>query len=78
MKKSQLDLLEIQDQEAVKNTYYRYPKVTPHLTKYEDRLEVKTIDDIATLRNLDGHLLGLFNNGLKYIKLMDILKSISG
>lgn len=53
MKKSQLDLLEIQDQEAVKNTYYRYPKVTPHLTKYEDRLEVKTIDDVATLRKLD-------------------------
>lgn len=53
MQKSQLDLLEIQDQEAAKNTYYRYPKVTPHLTKYEDRLEVKTIDDSATLRKLD-------------------------
>lgn len=53
MKKSQLDLLEIQDQEAAKNTYYRYPKVTPHLTKYEDHLEVKTIDDSATLRKLD-------------------------
>ena len=43
--KSQLELLEIQDQDAVKNTYYRYPKVEPHLVKYTDKLEVKTIDD---------------------------------
>ena len=32
---SQLELLAIQDQEAVKNTYYRYPTVTPHNTLYE-------------------------------------------
>lgn len=51
--KSQLDLLEIQDQEAVKNTYYRYPKVTPHITKYNDFIEVKTIDNSVDIRKID-------------------------
>ena len=53
MKKSQLDLLEIQDQESVKNTYYRYPKVTPHITLHEDYIEVKTIDDSVNVRKID-------------------------
>lgn len=52
-KKDQFDLLEIQDQDAVKNTYYRYPKVTPHIVKYADRVEVKTIDNIVSLNKLD-------------------------
>lgn len=51
--KSQLELMEIQDQEAAKNTYYRYPKVTPHINKYTDYLEVKTIDDTVELRKID-------------------------
>lgn len=51
--KSQLDLLEIQDQEAVKNTYYRYPKVTPHINMYADHIEVKTIDDVAQIHRVD-------------------------
>ena len=51
--KSQLELLEIQDQEAVKNTYYRYPKVTPHITKYDSYVEIKTIDDKAELHKID-------------------------
>ena len=55
--KSQLELLEIQDQDAVKNTYYRYPKVEPHLVKYTDKLEVKTIDDSVYLRKLDEVIL---------------------
>ncbi len=50
---SQLDLLEIQDEEAVKNTYYRYPKVTPHINLYADHVEVKTIDDSVNLRKID-------------------------
>ena len=55
--KSQLDLLEIQDQDAVKNTYYRYPKVTPHLVKYPDKLEVKTIDYSVYLKKIDEVIL---------------------
>ena len=51
--KSQLELLEIQDQESVKNTYYRYPKVTPHITLFEDHVEVKTIDDIVNIHKID-------------------------
>lgn len=57
MSKSQLELLEIQDQDAVKNTYYRYPKVTPHIVKYKDCLEVKTIDDLVYLRKIDEVIL---------------------
>lgn len=51
--KSQLDLLEIQDQEAVKNTYYRYPRVTPHINMYTDHVEIKTIDDVAQIHKID-------------------------
>ena len=51
--RSQLDLLEIQDQEAVKNTYYRYPRVTPHINMYADHVEIKTIDDVASIYTLD-------------------------
>ena len=50
---STLDLLSIQDQETVKNTFYRYPKVSPHITKYNDCVEVKTIDNIAQLFKID-------------------------
>lgn len=48
-----LDLLEIQDQEAVKNTYYRSPKVTPHITKFEDHLEIKTIENSTKIFKID-------------------------
>lgn len=51
--RSQLELLEIQDEEAVKNTYYRYPKVTPHVNMYVDHVEIKTIDDVASIYTLD-------------------------
>ena len=50
---SSLDLLALQDQEVVKNTFYRYPKVSPHITLYEDHLEVKTIDESVDLYKLD-------------------------
>ena len=52
---SQLDLLEIQDQEAVKNTYYRYPKITPHVRMDEAKkyLEVYTIDNSTKLYKID-------------------------
>lgn len=56
-RKSQLELLEIQDQDAVKNTYYRYPKITPHLVKYTDKLEVKTIDHSVYVRKIDEVIL---------------------
>jgi len=51
--KSQLELLEIQDQEAVKNTYYRYPKVTPHINMFEEYVEIKTIDDVTHIHKID-------------------------
>ena len=54
---SDLDLLEIQDKEAVKNTYYRSPKVTPHITKYADHLEIKTIDNKTDIYKIDETVL---------------------
>lgn len=54
---SQLELLAIQDQEAVKNTYYRYPTVTPHNTLYETYVEVRTIDDSVKLYKIDEVIL---------------------
>ncbi len=53
MHSSSLDILALQDQEVVKNTFYRYPKVTPHINKKEDHLEIKTIDDSADIYKLD-------------------------
>ena len=50
---SQLKLLELQDQEAVKNSFYRYPRVSPHITQYEDHVEVKTIDKVANIYKID-------------------------
>lgn len=57
MSKSQLELLEIQDQEAAKNTYYRYPKVTPHLNLFEDHLQVKTMDNAVNIYKIDEVIL---------------------
>lgn len=54
---SQLELLEIQDEEAVKNTYYRYPKVTPHINLFEEYVEIKTIDDKVDLYKIDEVIL---------------------
>ena len=55
MIQSQLDLLEIQDQEAVKNTYYRYPKVIPHVNRglNDEYLEIKTIDNFTRIYKID-------------------------
>ena len=55
--RSQLGLLELQDQEAVKNTYYRYPRVTPHVNLYTDCMEVKTITDSVYLTKVDEVIL---------------------
>lgn len=57
MDKSQFDLVANQDQEAVKNTYFRYPKVTPHIKKAKDYVEVKTIDSSVKLRKIDEVIL---------------------
>lgn len=51
--KSQLELLEIQDSEAAKNTYYRYPKVSPTINQYNDHIEVKTIEDKSEIYYID-------------------------
>lgn len=57
MSKSELDILEIQDSEAVKNTFYRYPKITPTINKYNDYVEVKTIEDSISIRKLEEIIL---------------------
>lgn len=57
IEKSELELLEMQDSGAVKNTFYRYPKVTPHINKYEDYVEIKTIDNSVSLRKLEEVIL---------------------
>ena len=54
---SQLDLLTIQDQEAVQNTYYRYPKITPHINLYKNYVEVKTIDNVVNINKIDEVIL---------------------
>jgi hypothetical protein len=54
---NEFDLLEIQDQEAVKNTYYRYPKVTPHINKFPDHIEIRTIDNAINIYKLEEVML---------------------
>lgn len=53
----QLDILEVQDSEAVKNTYYRYPKITPHINKFESYVEIKTITDSIQIRKIEEVIL---------------------
>lgn len=46
------DILKLQDSESVKNTFYRAPKVTPTIEHKTTHLEVRTIDDSATIDKL--------------------------
>ncbi|MEE3344036.1 MAG: hypothetical protein VZS44_08100 [Bacilli bacterium] len=62
MIKSDLDILELQDQEAVKNTFYRYPKITPHIEKQETQLIIKTIDDFVILQKLEEVILYIISD----------------
>lgn len=59
---SDLDLLELQDSEAVKNTFYRYPRISPHITKYTDHVEIKTISDLTNIYKLDEVILYIISD----------------
>ena len=51
-------LLELQDQEQVKNSWYRSPKVSPHLAKLgPDCIEVRTIDTSVQIKKLEETIL---------------------
>ena len=53
----ELEILELQDSEAVKNTFYRYPKVSPHINKFDNYVEVRTVTDIADIYKLEEVIL---------------------
>ena len=54
---SDLDILELQDSENVKNTFYRYPKISPHLTKFDNHYEIKTIDNQISIYKIEEIIL---------------------
>lgn len=59
---SDLDILAMQNSEEVKNTFYRYPRITPHINKFTDHLEIKTIDDTAELYKIDEIVLFIISD----------------
>lgn len=59
---SDLDILAMQNSEEVKNTFYRYPRITPHINKFPDHLEIKTIDDCAKLYKIDEVVLFIISD----------------
>lgn len=56
------DLLKLQDSETVKNSFYRSPKITPHITLLKDKLEVKTIDHTVYITKLEEVILGIITD----------------
>ena len=47
------DLLKLQDAEVVRNSFYRHPKVTPNIEKYQDHVVVKTLDTECKIYKLE-------------------------
>jgi hypothetical protein len=54
-----VDLLQYQDQEAAKNTYYRSPKVSPSWEKREDCMIIRTAQLQVEIRYLQEVILGI-------------------
>lgn len=54
-----ISILEYQDSEAVKNSFYRSPKVTPTINKYTEYIEVRTIDDKALIYKIEETMLAI-------------------
>ena len=58
MSKNPIDILAIQDKEAVKNSYYRAPKRVPSIKKIaDDKIEVRTVDDSCYIGRLEEAIL---------------------
>lgn len=57
MPENEFDLLEIQDQEAAKNSYYRYPVISPHIIHHGAYEEVKTINGSIHITKLEEVIL---------------------
>ena len=53
----EFELLKIQDSEAVKNTYYRSPRVTPNIEKKSNCVIIKTLENQVEIRKLEEIIL---------------------
>jgi len=52
------DILELQDQEVVRNSFYRSPRVAPHIQKINDStLEVKTVETSVLISRVEEVIL---------------------
>ena len=49
----ELELLTLQDQEAARNTFFRRPKKSPHVSAGPGYIEYKTIEDVARITKID-------------------------
>lgn len=53
------DILKIQDSEAVKNSFYRAPKVTPSIVHMQTYIEVRTVDTVVELHKIEEVILSI-------------------
>lgn len=54
---SEKELLALQNQEEVKNTYYRYPTIVPKATLYQDHMELSNNEIIVSIGKLEECIL---------------------
>ncbi len=58
-----LDLLKLQNNDSVKNSYYRAPKVAPNIQKMSsDCLIVNTVSDVVEIRRLEEIILSIISD----------------
>ena len=58
----ELELLTLQDQEAARNTFFRRPKKSPHVSAGPGYIEYKTIEDVARITKIDEVVLHICAN----------------
>ena len=58
-----LEILKIQDSESVKNSYYRSPRVSPHIQKQSDNeIIVKTVENEVIITKVEEVILNIIAN----------------
>lgn len=53
------ELIKLQDSEAVKNSFYRAPKISPTIVAHDTYIEVKTVDTSCKIQKIDETILGI-------------------
>ena len=53
------DLIKLQDSEAVKNSFYRAPKISPTIVAHQNYIEVKTVDTSCKIQKIEETVLGI-------------------